>query len=86
MLSCRAKYRPRKIGICKNTIKQPPSGLTPCLRYSSISPAVVALRSSLYFSWIFFSSGASSCILHAAVIACLRLIGNIRPRTTPSAG
>ena len=32
VLSCKAKYNPMKIGICKSSTQQLPNGLTPCLR------------------------------------------------------
>ena len=69
-----------KIGICSASSQQVPNGLTPCLRYSSIWAPAMPCLSSLNFSCSFFSSGASCCI-RRLVIACLRLTGNITPRT-----
>ena len=75
------RYRPMKIGNCKNTGRQPPSGLILFLRYSSCIACDRFCMSFLYFSLMRSISGLRAC-MRAMFCVCLKLIGNIAPRTS----
>ena len=70
-----------KIGTWMNTRRQPPIGLYLCFFHKSCVACVFLVGSSWYLSLIAFISGCSSCIF-CEEIACLRLTGNIAPRTS----
>ena len=75
------RYSPMKIGNCRNTGKQPPSGLILCLRYSSCVACDFFCMSVLYFSLMRSISGLRAC-MRAMFCVCLKLIGNMQPRTS----
>src|ERR1051325_827192 len=56
------RNRAKKIGSWIIIGQQPLIGLTLCSRQNSIVFLFIFIGSSLYFSWIFFISGASACM------------------------
>ena len=64
------RYNPMNTGNCKNTGKQPASGLMLCLRYSSCVACDFFCMSVLYFSLMRSISGLSAWI-RAMFCVCL---------------